>query len=161
LYKVSGLAAILAGVILVVAIPLTILVVGDFVYLFGLVTLLLAVALPGLQARQALACGRLGLIGFVAAMIGAVLLTGRLAFGGIAKILFDSSLVSSRYLDVLAGSVLFIGITLLGAATVRADMFPRWATVMYALGPWLSLALPVILLWALEQRALEQCKWEC
>ncbi len=143
----SGLSAMLAGIFLVVAFLLTELVSDDFFWLFGLFMLLLAVALAGLHARQARSSGRLGLGGFVVAMIGATIFVLLFAIVGVAQALFgfdpeESAIVGVGllvgFLGVLVGMVLF------GIATARAGVFPRWAGVLLALGLPLTLAIDLL-----------------
>ncbi len=137
LMRWSGMAAILAGVLLIVSLLLTELVAEGFIYLFALVFLLLAVALPGLHARQVGRSGLLGRIGFVAALIGAVAFFVLLAVVGVAENLFgldpDASDVVGLVLFV-AFIAFMVGIVLFGIATARAGVFPRAAGLLLALG---------------------------
>ena len=137
LMRWSGMAAILAGVLLIVSMLLTELVAEGFFYLFALVFLLLAVALPGLHARQAGRSGLLGRIGFVAALIGAVAFVVLLAVVGVAETFFgfdpDASDVVGLVLFV-AFIAFMVGIVLFGIATARAGVFPPAAGLLLALG---------------------------
>ena len=137
LMRWSGMAAILAGVLLIVSMLLTELVAESFFYLFALVFLLLAVALPGLHARQDGRSGLLGRIGFVAALIGAVAFVVLLAVVGVAENFFgfdpDASDVVGLVLFV-AFIAFIVGIVIFGIATARAGVFPRAAGLLLALG---------------------------
>ena len=143
----SGLAAMLAGGILVVAFLLTELVSDVFFWLFGLFMLLLAVALTGLHARQAASYGRLGLGGFVLVMIGAAIFVLMFAIGGVAQALFgfDPEESAAIGMGLLAGFLaVLVGMVLFGIATARAGVFPRAAAVLVALGLPLALAIDLL-----------------
>jgi hypothetical protein len=131
LMRWSGMAAILAGALLIVSMLLTELVAEGFIYLFALV------ALPGLHARQDGRSGLLGLIGFVAALIGAVTFFVLFAVVFVAETFFgfdpDASAVVGAVLFV-AFIAFLVGIVLFGIATARAGVFPRGAALLLALG---------------------------
>jgi hypothetical protein len=149
----SGLAAILAGVVLIVTILLTVLIASAFSALFGLVWLLSVVALPGLQARQGGRSRRLMLVGSGLATIGATILAIWMAFGSVSDTLFGPSSTTSGFLYdmwVLKGGAAFlvrlpivlllVGLALFGIATFRAGVRPRWGAALLALGFPLALA---------------------
>lgn len=121
--------------------------------------LLLAMSLPGLYLRQATRAGALGFAGFVLLSLG--LLLGGVAFGIVqvtiypylaqsAPKLLPSGGVgpdSGFVLWILAPNLLLaIGNILLGIATRRAQVFPRWTgTLLILAGVLFLLATPPIL----------------
>ena len=151
LSRTSGLAlllgAVLAGIcsILSAVIPyLTpVWVVTTLLWNGGLVLLLLG--LPGIVVRQAARAGWLGFIGFLLTFLGGWLLASSVAVG---------NLTISPWLAVYAPQVgtqafsspavvvynnvelvlLVLGEVLLGIATIRAKVFPRWAGWLLVVG---------------------------
>lgn len=118
--------------------------------------LLLAMSLPGLYLRQAPRAGKLGFTGFVLLSLGVLL--GGVVFAGVQATIYpylaqsapkllpsggvgpDSGFV----LWILAPSLLFtIGNILLGIATRRARIFPRWTGMLFIVaGVLFLLAIP-------------------
>ena len=157
LYRASGLALLLGAVLFIVGsilsfagAPLTpIWLVATGVWISGMVLGLLG--LPGIVARQASRAGWLGFVGFLLTFLGWFLLTG---------FYVGDDLILSPWLDALAphvyaqwfvnpavavsmhvaNSLLGGGGALLGIATMRAGVFPRWAglpiiaSAVFALG---------------------------
>jgi hypothetical protein len=113
--------------------------------------LLVALGLPGMYARQAERAGKLGLIGFTLTFI--VILLFNVALGAIETFLFPALAANAATRSFLAGplpatysrfllvAVLLelVGPVLLGIATLRANVFPRWTG-------WLLIAIPVLVL---------------
>jgi hypothetical protein len=113
--------------------------------------LLVALGLPGMYARQAERAGKLGLIGFTLTFI--VILLFNVALGAIETFLFPALAANAATRSLLAGplpgtygrfllvAVLLelVGPVLLGIATLRANVFPRWTG-------WLLIAIPVLVL---------------
>ena len=108
--------------------------------------LLLALGLPGLYLRQAGSAGKLGFSGFVLLSLGVLL--GGVVFAVIQISLFPYlAQISPKtfgpggqpplavFLLVIAGPTLLlaIGSILLGIATMRAHVFPRWAGILLLL----------------------------
>jgi uncharacterized protein YjbI with pentapeptide repeats len=137
-----------------------------FSSLFVLSILHLAIALPGLQTRQAGLVGRLGRAGFILAMIGAVPFSAIVAFQGISE-LFPKAAFSAaggvgtwwvvllNVVVVLAPAATLVGIAVFGIATARASVLPRWAAMMFALGWPIGIASAVIYsVYFLEARVL-------
>jgi len=174
LIRWSGLAAIAAGVSLVIAELLSLLFFGyDFsdtattdTYTFYSVWimiagLLLPLGLVGLYARQLEASGLLGLVGFVVAFIGTVLVAGFFwtsAF--IAPLLAVEAPELLAVLVVLPGFfrsfiVFACGWLLFGVATLRAGIYPRAAAVLLIVGavlvviprPLTSIVLDAAVVW--------------
>jgi len=121
----------------------------------GVVLVLLLVGLAGLHARQFWSYGRLGMAGFLAALVGTVLAGAGHIFsvpffdfvgtGGLVYVLF--ALVSAGIflfggMVYVAGVVsMSLGYLLLGFATVRARVLPVWcgaALVFGIVGLWLG-----------------------
>ena len=147
LSRASGLALLLGAVLFIAGsilsfagAPLTPLwLVATGVYISGMVLLLLG--LPGIVARQAPRAGWLGFAGFLLTFLGWFLLTG---------FYMVDDLIMSPWLDALAphvyaqwfvnpavavsihvvNSLLGGGGVLLGIATMRAGVFPRWAGLL-------------------------------
>jgi hypothetical protein len=105
--------------------------------------LLLVMALPGLYLRQATRAGALGFVGFVLLSLG--LLLGGVAFATIQVTIFPylaqsaPKLLPSNGTGPDAGFLLWIfgplllltvGSILLGIATMRARVFPRWTGIL-------------------------------
>jgi hypothetical protein len=105
--------------------------------------LLLALGLPGFYLRQAGSAGKLGFSGFVLLSLGVLL--GGVVFAVIQISLFPYlAQISPKtfgpggqpplavFLLVIAGPTLLlaIGSILLGIATMRAHVFPRWAGIL-------------------------------
>jgi hypothetical protein len=119
--------------------------------------LLLAMGLPGLYLRQAKRAGALGFSGFVLLSLGVLL--GGVAFATVQVTIFPylaqsaPKLLPSGGIGPTSGFVLWIlgpglllaiGNILLGIATLRAHVFPRWAGILLIVAGVLSLAsIPV------------------
>ena len=157
LSRASGLALLLGAALFIVGsilsfagAPLTPMwLVATGVWMSGMVLVLLG--LPGIVARQASRAGWLGFAGFLLTFLGWFLLTGYYIV---------DNLILSPWLDALApyvyaqwfvnpaaevsmhvaNSLLGGGGVLLGMATMRARVFPRWAglpiivSAVFALG---------------------------
>lgn len=97
-------------------------------YLFLLAGILLLLGLPGMYAGQANAAGWLGLVGFVLLQAGMVL------FVMLATPSLWYPSLKERFPESLSAFVLAIALTLglllTGIATLRAGVFPRWASIM-------------------------------
>src|SRR5512140_2030840 len=100
--------------------------------------------LTGLYVFEAGKAGRLGLIGFVLAFSGNILLATSGNYGYIAPVLAARSpdLLSAinAYppelgLDLLMVLTYITGFLLLGIATFRAGRLPRWSGPLIAMGP--------------------------
>ncbi len=154
----GGLAALLAGVLLVVSELLRLyidLVDPDFyrsVFVFdGVLGLLLAVlvqlGLVGLYARQAGSAGTLGLVGFVLAFIGVQLSMGSSFVDAFAKPVVWPWEDPEYFERTVAALAIFapgfvLGWVLLGVATLRARVYPQ-ASAMLLIAGTLILLLPL------------------
>lgn len=154
----GGLAALLAGVLLVVSEILRLyidLVDPDFyrsVFVFdGVLALLLVVlvqlGLVGLYARQAGSAGTLGLVGFVLAFIGVQLSMGSSFVDAFAKPVVWPWEDPEYFERTIAALAIFapgfvLGWVLLGVATLRARVYPR-ASAMLLIAGTLILLLPL------------------
>jgi hypothetical protein len=150
LIRWSGLAAMVAGALWVVGdlLNLTLLFspepfseeaqTGSYIFrqtLFLLGVMLLLVGLVGLYARQSQAAGALGLVGFLVAFAGTVLVAGFLW----ASIFIAPAVAveAPEFLDAGSPPGLFlalvtcgVGWLLFGIAALRARVYPRWATIL-------------------------------
>ena len=97
-------------------------------YLFLLAAILLLLSLPGMYARQAKDAGWLGLAGY------ALLQAGTVLFVMLATPTLWYPSIKGPYPESLSGFLLGIALTLglllTGIATLRAGVFPRWASIL-------------------------------
>ncbi len=174
LIRWGGLAALVGGVLFVVAelLGLPTLNVESFsetattasfaiqttTFLLGVVLMLLG--LVGLYARQSEAAGALGLIGFLVAFLGTVLVGGVMwASAFIAPALATEA---PEFLDagpppgLLPTFIIFaVGWLLFGIATLRGRVFPRAAAILLIVGavvtflplPFTTLVFDVAVAW--------------
>ena len=100
-------------------------------------------ALTGLYLRQAEAAGRLGLVGYVIAFVGTVLVAGDWWFesfivpqiAAVAPEVMTGAITGSMAVGGAATFILFaLGWTIFGIATFRANVYPRPAAVLLILG---------------------------
>jgi hypothetical protein len=104
-------------------------------------SLLFVIGLPGMYLRQAARAGALGLVGFI--LLFFAILLGGAAFTSVQivilpflaqkapQLLGGSSLPLSAFLLLLiSGLMQMIAAILLGIATMRAHVFPRWAGIL-------------------------------
>lgn len=163
LYRVSGLALLLGALLdSIVDILNALLFSGDnpeqalsmswlIVTLLSILSSLLLVGgLPGICVRQCIQAGRLGLVGFVLTLVSGILLTGFT----ITRLLAEPYLAAHAP-QLLAGNappasfttytlvtalLVTVGAVLLGLATMRAGVFPRWAGLLLIVSVVLNLA---------------------
>ena len=104
---------------------------------------LLLLGLVGLYARQSVEAGVLGLIGFLAAFLGTMLVAGDWWFeafavpylAGVAPQALAEGASGTLVVGGLAGFVLFaLGWVLFGLASFRARVFPRWTAIVLIVG---------------------------
>jgi hypothetical protein len=162
LYRASGLALILGAVLGILGNVLSsVLYSGNnpqqylttMWLVIGLAsfvgTLLLVVGLPGIAVRQVERAGRLGFIGFVLTSIGAFLETILFAMFVLIlpwlaqvapKLAGSNNGPPSLFIAFLVASVLLtLGGILLGIATMRAKILPRWAGLLLIIGAILNI----------------------
>jgi hypothetical protein len=154
----SGLAAMLAGILITAVIVLMVLEVEDFSYLYepglALGILLVAIALPGLQSRQAGLLGRAGRVGGILATIGVVSFTMLFPFSDMLETFFRSVRATGiGWLTIGAAGVSLNGLILFGMATASVNVFPRWAAVMVAAGVPLGIPTVALILYFVSQTA--------
>lgn len=162
LIRTGGLAAVVAGALLLVADLWSFLaeVIGganepfseiatttswaiiSTMYLVGV--LLLLVALTGLYARQSEAAGALGIAGFLAALVGTGMLAGMM--WTLAFVVPSAAIEAPAFLNaeqvagpvdagfMLSGIAVAVGWALFGVATLRAGVFPRIAAIVLIVG---------------------------
>src|ERR671917_589063 len=162
LIRWAGLAAILAGVLLVVADLLNLAIGFDEDEPFSatattgiyalqswanlLAAVLLLIGLVGLYARQSEAAGLLGLGGFLVAFLGTALVTGLLW----ASLFIVPTLAVEvpEYLDHVEGPppgfflsfiTFAVGWLLFGIATLLARVYPRIPTILLMIGAVIAL----------------------
>jgi hypothetical protein len=85
-------------------------------------------ALLGLRARQAPAYGRLGAAGFIVAFLGTALLCAITVTAIITQDALGEALLNSIFISGVLG--LLLGFPLLGIATLRAKVLPRWCGLL-------------------------------
>jgi hypothetical protein len=104
---------------------------------------LLLLGLIGLYAHQSVEAGTLGLIGFLVAFLGTMLVAGDWWFeafavpylANVAPQALEGGASGTLVVGGLAGFVLFaLGWVLFGLASFRARVFPRWAAIVLIVG---------------------------
>ena len=156
LIRWSGLAAIVGGVSLVIAEFVTLSFFGyDFsttaitgtYALYSVLIMVTGVLLPlglvGLYANQSDASGPLGLVGFVVAFVGTVLVAGFFwASAFVAPLLAVEApeLLAVRSFPGFFRSFIVFGLgwLLFGVGTLRAGVYPRAAAVLLIVGALLT-----------------------
>src|SRR3712207_7624490 len=88
----------------------------------------MVVALLGLRARQAPAYGRLGMAGFVLALLGSALLCVITVIAIISGDALGEAVLGTIFISGVLGWL--VGFPLLGIATLRARVLPRWCGVL-------------------------------
>lgn len=173
LYRWSGIVLLVGSLIGIIGSILDVIVFPDHnltasqvlstaftidVILFVVWSLLLTLGLPGLYLRQAVRGGKTGFAGFVLFSLG--LLLGGVAFGIVQATIYPylaqsaPRLLPSGNIGPLSGFLLWIlgpvllfgiGAILLGIATRRAQVFPRWTgTLLILSGVLFLLSLPAL-----------------
>ena len=113
-------------------------------YLLALVAMYaLLLALTGLYLRQATAAGRLGLVGYLVAFMGTLLVAGDWWFesfvapriADLAPQVMDGAVTGSMAVGAAMTFGLFaLGWTVFGIATFRANVYPRAAASLLGIG---------------------------
>ena len=167
LIRVGGLAAVAAGVMLLIAdlwglvqefllggssqnfsevAVTTSFTIMSAMFLIG--ALLLLVGLVGLYARQSEEAGALGLAGFLAALVGTGLLIGMM--WTITFVAPTAAIEAPAFLDaeatagpldtgfMLSGLAVAVGWALFGVATFRARVYPRLTAIVLTIGALLT-----------------------
>jgi hypothetical protein len=167
LIRLGGLAAVTAGVLLLIldiwglllellgAYPenfseealTTTYTVQSALWLIGV--LLFLVAVVGLHARQSEAAGTLGLVGFLAALIGTGLLTGMFWTNAFvpptlaveAPAVLDAEDTGSLAFGFMFSIIVFgLSWALFGVAMLRARVYPRFAAILLIIGALIVIA---------------------
>lgn len=168
LVRIGGFSAIIAGALLLLAdgwgvvdflrygdsVPFSEIAgapsfaVSSVMYMVG--GLLLLITLAGLYARQSEAAGALGLVGFLAALVGTGMLIG--IFWTSAFVAPTLAIESPALLDaeqaagpldmgfMISGLAVALGWALFGVATFRAKVYPRAASIALTVGALLVFA---------------------
>jgi hypothetical protein len=137
LYRWAGIVGIVAGVlnIIVEFVPDSL---GTPLNL--LVVLLALWVLAALYVRQRQASGVLGFIGYIINTFGLALVVGLVFAQVFVLSALDAALVGELFagttgLAALVSLVIFtLGVVLFGIAIIRANVFPKWAAVLYIVG---------------------------
>ncbi len=131
--------ALLAGMVLIAIGLIPLVILGPVALYFGgtataqdyVLEILFSIALVGMlagivgfHARQAPNYGRLGTAGFFAAFVGVFFLLA----STVATILAGREVLDLLFILGFVGSL--VGFVLLGVATLRARVFPRWCGVL-------------------------------
>lgn len=167
LVRWGGLAAVLAGILLLICDVLEYFIfglqalsevatTGVYPVIIGgflLAALLFSLGLTGLYAGQAKVAGRIGFTGFLAAYTGTVLVAG--AFWAQEFFVPAVAETTPAFLNseqpgwlsfglILSFSIFALGWFIFGVATLRARVYPRWAALLLMAGAVLFiLPLPV------------------
>jgi hypothetical protein len=102
---------------------------GTFSYyllevIFSIASIGMLGGIVGLHARQAPSYGRLGTAGFFSASVGVAFLV----ISTVATILVGREVLSGLFVLGMLGAL--VGLILLGAATLRARVLPRWCGLL-------------------------------
>lgn len=135
----GALGALLAGIVWIALGLILLVILGPVALYFGgaatvedyLLEILFSIALVGMlagmvgfHARQAPSYGRLGTAGFLAAFVGVFFLLA----STVATILAGREVLDWLFILGFVGTL--VGFVLLGAATLRARVLPRWCGVL-------------------------------
>jgi hypothetical protein len=152
LYRASGLALLLGTVLVVIGLPLSFAFMPDSPLALAMIgvwtggIVLVQLGLPGIAVRQASRAGWLGVVGFLLLFSGGFLLASFFAVLDLTIfpwLDFRAPLLSAQFFTanpavhvyLVVVSVLFgLGGVLLGIATMRAGVFPRWAGLLLIVG---------------------------
>jgi hypothetical protein len=149
--RLTGLAGISAGVLIVAGAYIGELVHEYFFFLLVPAMLLILVALMGIQSRQRERTGLLARIGFVLAMVGFGLSAALISVFGTMETIFGVDLEASQGLWVTISEIAFVvafismlsGILIYGIATARANVLPRIAAILFVLGLPLAFVIDI------------------
>jgi hypothetical protein len=168
LYRVSGLALLLGALLDIIATIFKMLLFPNdnpqqavsmpqqYVSLAWLIvallnflsSLLIVGGLPGVCVRQRVQAGWLGLVGFVLTLVSAILFVGIDVIdvlvlpylAATAPQLLAPPASYTTYL-LVATLLVTVGVVLLGLATMRAGVFPRWAGLLLIAGVVINLVV--------------------
>jgi hypothetical protein len=163
LYRTSGLALLLGAQLSIIVDILNMLLFSSdtsqqalspswlIVTLLSILSSLLIVGgLPGICVRQRTQAGWLGLVGFVLTLVSGILLTGftitrllaepYLAANAPQLLAKNAPPTSFTTYTLVAALLVAAGAVLLGLATIRARVFPRWAGLLLIVSVVINLA---------------------
>ena len=152
LIRWSGLISVLAGVLYAVgallhpvgedlgAVTSSNWIPAHLVYWVSII--LMHLSLVGLYARQMKETGWLGLVGFILAFIGTALVGSILLYVSTtlpliadeAQEIFDQAAAPPTFMLLLFVLGFGVGWTLIGVATMRAGVLPRWSGLLLIIG---------------------------
>jgi hypothetical protein len=149
--RLAGLAGIAAAVLIVLAALLGEFVNDHFFALFVAAMILMAVGLIGFQARQRQRAGRLGRIGMPLITIPLVMLAVLFGALWIAEGIFGADVEAWEGIGATMADVtvivgfftLLAGIVLFGIATIRANVLPRVAAILFLAGIPVALVIDI------------------
>lgn len=152
LYRASGLALLLGAVLILIGLPLSFMFTPDSPLALGMIAVwtcgvvLVQLGLPAIFIRQAARAGWLGFVGFLLQFSGGFLLIGFFAVldltvfpwldvrAPLASVQFFSGNSAAHVYLAVASALFGVGAVLLGIATMRANVFPRWAGLFLIMG---------------------------
>lgn len=129
--RLGGLAALLGGILWVVALVPVQVVSPDLAGIIGIPVVLLMVGSVALEARQAGRTGRLGRLGLRTTLVGSLLLM----LGGIAELGVSGKVLGIEFGPIVLGGqglgtvVLGIGAALVALAAIATNALPRLSPV--------------------------------
>ena len=152
LYRASGLALLLGAALTIIGLPLSFIFQPDSPLALAMIgvwtggVVLVQLGLPGIVARQASRAGWLGFVGFILLFSGGFLLSSFFAVLDLTVFpwldvhapqlsaqFFTANAAVNVYAAVVS-SLFGVGGVLLGIATMRARVFPRWAGLLLIVG---------------------------
>ncbi len=130
----SGLAlaagALILGAVFVLALFQTqeVLPTSPMATVVLIASILIILSLPGMYARQSDAAGSLGLLGYVLLMVGMLPFVVYAA----APMFFPEikGPTKANAGGILLGTAWLVGLMLTGIATLRAQVYPRWSSIL-------------------------------
>ena len=137
LYLWAGIAGIIAGLLNIV-IEFLPAIIGRPLNL--LVVILMVWTLTAIYLRQRAESGVLGFIGYVVNEFGLALIVGLIYARVFVLSALDATLVGELMsgttgFAALASLIIFVlGVALFGISIIRANVFPKWAAVLYIVG---------------------------
>ena len=125
IFTLSGIASILAGVLTILG-SLIAFTGGNesLIWIFGLGNIFTLFALIGIYGVQVEKSGWIGLVGFILASTGNMLLVGG-----------EGQTLAGINFIMLGSSISSLGLILLAAGTFRSKAFPRLVPVLWILAP--------------------------
>jgi hypothetical protein len=125
LFKLSGAASVLAGLLTILGSLIAVSGGNEsLTWIFGLGNIFTLFALIGIYGVQAVKSGWLGLVGFILASAGNMLLVGG-----------EQQTLAGMDFVVLGSSVSSLGLIILATAMLRSNVFPKFVAMLWILAP--------------------------